>query len=446
MAVYVFVDTNVLLHYTFFRDVDWALDLGTRSVTLVFAPLVIEELDKRKWVGSRHEKDRAKRVLKALSDISLSVEPVRVRNGVAAQALDDEPDDAFMAQHRLRARSADDRLLASVVAFQLTLRPEDSVLVMTADTGLRIKAKTRRIATVAPADERALPVEPDETERALERTRRELAAARSAAPDLRVVLADGTPQQNTVQLFRSVAAAQRQRFLAAWRRLHPRVDVSSESIVMPGGRRIALGVISNMLGEDATAHNAEVERVFGQLEAYLDAWPAALNRIRRCIAIVVVLENHGTAPADDVDLVLWADANGTWCEEPPDIPDQPAMPRPRDPLSRILDFDAGLINAKYSDRNGLSIRYRDDPIDGPHISEDGRAEVHYAVRRAMHHVPCPLPKIYFQFAADRDVASFTIHYKLVAANIRERHEGRLHIKVERPEAVAAPPPAGNFQE
>ena len=113
---------------------------------------------------------------------------------------------------------------------------------------------------------------------------------------------------------------------------------------------------------------------------------------------------------------------------------------PRDPLSRIYDFDARLLNAKYSDLSGLSIRYRDDPIDGPHISEDGRAEVHYAVRRAMHHVPCPLPKIYFQFAADRDVASFTIHYKLVAANIRERREDRLHIKVERPEAVAAPPP------
>ena len=119
---------------------------------------------------------------------------------------------------------------------------------------------------------------------------------------------------------------------------------------------------------------------------------------------------------------------------------------PRDPLSRIYDFDARLLNAKYSDLSGLSIRYRDDPIDGPHISEDGRAEVHYAVRRAMHHVPCPLPKIYFQFAADRDVASFTIHYKLVAANIRERREDRLHIKVERPEAVAAPPPPGNFQE
>ena len=40
MEVFAFIDTNVLLHYRFFRDVDWAAALDEPEVVLVLAPVV----------------------------------------------------------------------------------------------------------------------------------------------------------------------------------------------------------------------------------------------------------------------------------------------------------------------------------------------------------------------------------------------------------------------
>ena len=99
---FAFTDTNVLLHYAFFRDVDWARELGVGEVTLVLPPVILEELDKRKWSGTRREKERAKAVLRALKDLGLSTTSMEVRPSVNVIALDEEPDDAFLARNRLQ--------------------------------------------------------------------------------------------------------------------------------------------------------------------------------------------------------------------------------------------------------------------------------------------------------------------------------------------------------
>lgn len=95
---FVFDDTNVLLHYQFFDEVDWHSQLGVTSVTLVFAPVVLAELDRHKWSGSRREKARATSVLKKIAALGLSTTPVGIRPGVDALALDAEPPDALFAQ------------------------------------------------------------------------------------------------------------------------------------------------------------------------------------------------------------------------------------------------------------------------------------------------------------------------------------------------------------
>ena len=185
MRVFAFIDTNILLHYQFFRDVKWAKELRAEEATLVFAPVVVEELDKRQWAGARRERMRAKKVLKALKDLGLSATPVAMRPDVKIMALDEEPADDLFARHRLQPRVSDDRLLASVLAFR-EVQGGAEILVLTADTGLSIKAPTRQVVVVEPDERLQRDDEPDETERKLETARRELAALRSVAPSLRL--------------------------------------------------------------------------------------------------------------------------------------------------------------------------------------------------------------------------------------------------------------------
>ena len=60
--------------------------------------------------------------------------------------------------------------------------------------------------------------------------------------------------------------------------------------------------------------------MFKKYKKYAEAWPSIVNRYRRSLELKFVLENSGTAPADDVHLNLWTGADGVWLEELPDLP------------------------------------------------------------------------------------------------------------------------------
>ena len=427
MRTFAFIDTNVLLHYRFFRDVNWAKELRAEEATLVFAPVVVEELDKRKWAGARRERVRAKKVLKALKDLGLSATPGAMRPGVEIMALDEEAADDLFARHRLQPRVSDDRLLASVLAF-MEAQSCAAILVLTADTGLSIKAPTRQIAVVAPDERLQIDDEPDETERELETARRELAALRAVAPSLKLTLAGENVLEYQVRRFGEFSAEKVGRLLEAWRSKHPHVKPTPDSIVLPGVTGF-LGVWSK---KDVTERNAEIDRVYGEYEAFLRRWPPRLNALARCLKFQFVLQNAGTAPADDVDVLISAEANGKWLEEIPDLPTAPVMPKPRNPL----DFG---IMPPFKHLDPGSFRLRDDPIDGPNTLDDKPRSVRYTVKRVKHHVPCELSAVYFQFDSDEDVRCFTVKYRLVAANIREPKWNDLHIKLS--VSTAAEPPS-----
>ena len=78
-----------------------------------------------------------------------------------------------------------------------------------------------------------------------------------------------------------------------------------------------------------------MDQLFAEYQDYLKSWPAVVNEYRRTFKFWLVLENLGTAPADDVDVQLWTDARGRWLEKP-ELPALPrGIPRKRDPLARI---------------------------------------------------------------------------------------------------------------
>ena len=436
MRVFAFVDTNVLLHYRFFRDIDWAEELGADEATLVFAPVVVEELDERKWAGTRRARARAKTVLKALKGLGLSATPVKMRAGVQIVALDEEPEDALFARHRLQPRISDDRLLASVLTYAASQASSAVIMVLTADMGLSLKATTRQIAVVAPDERLRRDDEPDETERELATARRKLAELRAAAPKLELTVAGHAVPEYKMRRFGEFGEKELNRLLEAWRSKHPYVAATPDSMVIPGGGRVSLAGLAGIPGfrskEDAARHNEEVERVCREYEAYLQRWPECVNALARCIKFRFVLENVGTAPADDIDVLISAEANGKWLEEFPELPALPVMATPRSL------FDVGFtVPPRALDLGSFPIR--DHPIRGPVILEDEPASVRYTVRRVKHHVPCELPAVFFQFDSDEAVRSFTLGYRLLAANVQAPESNDLHVKVA--VATVAEPPS-----
>ena len=438
MHAFAFVDTNVLLHYQFFDEVDWPAQLGVQSVTLVFAPVVFAELDRHKWSGSRREKARAKSVLKKIDGLGLSTAPVTVRPGVDAIALDAEPSDPLFAQHRLDPRTSDDRLLASFVEFH-DAHNSDRVLILSADSGLSVKARSRRLDIVAPADTLELSQEPDDVERELDKTRRELSELKGAAPDLLLTFGNGNTHATfSVRPVTAFDAATTQSLLDAWRKKHPHIAGMPDEVEGPFGQVVSLTALAGLPGfttqADAAKHNAAIDGYRGQYEMFLKLWPAAMNNRRRILKFELTLENTGAAPAEDVEIQLSTKAAGTWLRKLPKLPEVPTVPKPRGP------FEMPEVHAPYLDHlRHLDLVRPASNEDGPDISEEGREpQVRYTVKRAKHHVPCGLPVVYFHFESGAAVGSFTIDVVLLAANIRKPKPGSLHVEVSH-EAPVAPP-------
>jgi hypothetical protein len=380
---------------------------------------------------------RARAALRSLGTLALSTTPVKIRQNVRAIALDEEPGDGLFVQHRLHPQSADDRLLASYFGF-VQGKPEKHVMVLSADSGLTTKARSRRIGIVAPAEALELPDDPDEIVRELEKTRRELAEMNSTAPDLRLTFGEGqTHGRFEVQFVKALDDGTREGLLKAWTKRYPHIRPTNEVLEI-GGQSLSLGSLAGFPGyvseTDAAEHNTRVDRVFKQYEAFLEAWPAIVNARRRVLTINPVLENSGTAPALDVDVQFWTTAPGLWIDKLPERPKAPGLPKARS----LYEVFARVPNLDYlSHIRGPAVQANED---GPNISDGPDQRVQYAIRRVMHHVPCELPAVYFQFDSDDAVAPFTVNVQLVAANIRKPTTSALHVEMLRPEPVLPPAP------
>jgi hypothetical protein len=278
--------------------------------------------------------------------------------------------------------------------------------------------------------------------RELERARRELTDLKGAAPDLSLTFGDGKAHARfRVQLVTVFDDITLRRLVEEWRSKHPYISGMPDSLEIPGGQIISFKGFQGLPGfvsaADAAEYNAEVDRVCARYEAFLTLWPCALNQVGRTLGFSLVLENAGTAPADDVDVQLSTDAPGTWRDDVADLPAPPVVPRPTSTYESLLrvhtPYLSHLPTAALS-RLGANVH-------GPNVSGEGsNHRVQYDITRVKHHVPCQLPIVYFQFDSDEVVTSFTVNVRLVAANIPKPTTGSLNVEVTRTAPVAPPYP------
>jgi hypothetical protein len=437
-CLYAFVDTNVMMEFQFFRDLDWAALLGGTAIVLVVAPVVLSEIDRFKHYGTKRQKNRARTVSSAFDEIELSHEQARVREGVAILAIATEPGRATFETNNLQPDVPDDRLLAALIEFRAQLTSGGVVLV-TDDTNLRVKARARSVRVTKPDDALRLPDEPDEAERKLAAANRELAALKSAQPELRATLDGNAHTAFTVQLVKPLADEQTTALLAAWRARYPHVKATPETIHGPGGLSVSLKMFDGLPGfgyvskEQADESNKARDQIFANYKQYLEVWHAIVNRRRSTLRMPLRLENAGSAPADDVHVEFWTEASGAWLEQPHRRPKPPALLKARDPLDfEIRPFIPNIDHLP----NIRGVR----ELDGPEMVDGAPPSVRYWARRVKHGAPCDLPEVHFAFDTSEDVDSFTIHYRINAANIREAVEGQIGVKVEAPAPTEAPPP------
>ena len=176
---YLFLDTNILLHYQSFEDIPWKMLLQIQDdVTIVICETVVAEVDKHKDGVRSRLRDRAKKMSARLSELllddAIGKQPVLFRPLV-------KPTKEEEGQYELSI--CDNRIILAALHSEFS---HEDIIVISADNNLLIKAKAAGLGFHKMKDEYQLKAELTEEEKELKRVKDELArwTNRKSSPEV----------------------------------------------------------------------------------------------------------------------------------------------------------------------------------------------------------------------------------------------------------------------
>lgn len=348
--VYCFLDTDILLHFTDFDQVDWRTFLNAKQVYLVLPITIIYELNKHKDDGSKPGlQQRARYLLPKIAKLVLgNNEPVHIKEDVFLIALRKEPRIKWSALE-LDENVQDDRILAKILLFKED-HPDRDVRFLTNDYAAMLKADDRDVPILIPdgiiLTQKTLK---STVEAELEATRRELGEYKNRGPKLEFGFDDGQKIVSNMVYHSSEYNMEYAKILVQVLddQYIPKQVVSQrancEDII-----KAAKGSVSETSIKE---FSDEYEEYMGKLEPALKQ--KFMSKYGRRCKLSFVIKNSGTAPMTDLiveltfplgTLVIDADDEGKETE----IPKEPKASWIAEPASAFGKWGLGTgINVPY---------------------------------------------------------------------------------------------------
>lgn len=184
--VYCFLDTNILIHFKMFDEVDWCEVLEAEQAYLMLAPAVIAELNQHKDNRNNEwRQKRARKVLAKLKDILKETtpgNPAHVRDRVLLLEITREPRVDWGALG-LDPQVKDDRLLATVIEYT-EQQPSNRILLISDDFLVQRRGPTYNIQVIEPRETIKEIEQPPATASRIQELERQLQEYKSQLPDL----------------------------------------------------------------------------------------------------------------------------------------------------------------------------------------------------------------------------------------------------------------------
>jgi hypothetical protein len=446
-----FLDTNVYLHYQPFDQIDWRGALQANSVTIVVPPVVVRELNQHKALHPRPRvRKRAATVLRRLTGLLESDSGVKLPQDTDVLIEDRDPTIDFAA-HQLSHEVQDDQLIASVIMYK-TERPEDDVVLVTSDTGLTLLAKAKRlaIATAGLPDTLKLPEEPDPKDKQLRELQHELQELKLRTPRLSLVFDDGSDHRTFVlrgplELRQADLDSKlediKQRYPKRGDEPKPIPKGASNALESLSVHAMAAFSLGAVAPEEIVRYNSELDDFYTAYAEYFKRDLSLRNLERRTVRLEILLANDGTAPADDIDILMLFPSGFRLTTELQSLERwKPPMPpsKPRTPLEQLTESTRSFYDVLPSSFE----RYTMDSIIGsgnvatpnvspPTITELDSYEVRFQVERIKHHMQECSDPLFVMFESFETAQSFHIDYQILAANVPHEVTGQLHVIVEK---------------
>jgi rRNA-processing protein FCF1 len=434
IVVAVFLDTNTLLHYRSIDEVDWCEIVADREVSVVVAASTVAELDRQKFAHNLSKlRKRAASVVARLQRFSEQATPIKLRDGATLNfevLADASSRDASVSG------TPDDQLIESALRC-LREDPGASIAIVTADLGLRLKAKQRDIRVITLPDELKRPDELDASEARIRELERRVADLSRNLPLPRLGFADGADfarfemrrGERLGELGIEVKIEVFSKNYSPWTEANTagRAGMSHlESAVLS----MAGGGIDPSEGErynrDRLAAIKAMREFYRELAIFED-----LNE--RTLRLDLSLLNDGTAPADDIDVSLFL-PDGFELFDEDDRPQPPAEPeppvRPRNRFEMIMPFASlGLPKLELPLYGGHSLMPQNVSANTIRRSNSYVVEAH--IRRVKHGQSASLDPLWVVVDSFESAKSFAVRYEIQAANVPSTVNGLLNVVIQR---------------
>jgi rRNA-processing protein FCF1 len=436
MTTFVFLDTNIFLHFPQMEDIPWTALVGKDHVTLVVTSVIIRELNRHKdSPDSPKLRDRAALALKKLHDYSEKSDPITVRDAVTLAFHMQEPLLNF-ASAGLSRELPDDCLVATILEFKRHSAQRDVVL-MTDDLGLKLKARAFEIQTLRPPQDLRLPDEVDPSQKRIRELEERVRQLQLSVPELKLVFRS---KEDRIQFVLKPEVPLSPSVLA-WHRKRLRLKFPEMS--KPNyfaGAQLAAGTILSPAAYDD--YNGRLNRFYSEYDEHWQQLQDFLNNKRRIVKLDVWAWNTGTCPAKDTDVFVNVPDDVNVVLES-GLPKRPSPPEPPDtPKTRAEANSTALYRTNLA-ASGIalnSFQGQYQPLGGDYgFVSSHRRDITRAQRsgqealmhivEAKHNLMTSVDTIYVVFDAHEKAHSFSIDYTIFCANIPEKRSGQLHVVV-----------------
>lgn len=445
----IYLDTNIFLHYQPFNQIDWLEVVKAESATIVIPPITIRELNRHKDSHPRPQiKKRAGETIKRLSGfLDLGV-TTKITEEVFVSFEDRDPTIDFAA-HQLNFNVQDDQLIASILVNRQEA-PDEHIVLVTSDLGLALVTKAGRqgISTQKMPENLRIADEPDPNENKVKQLEQQIRELNARIPNLSLVYEDGE-QHATIKLPYPLSIEQSnvEKTIDALKSRFPKrvkkevKDLSdlAKNAVERASIMASVSVMNMIPQEELERYNNEVEEYILAYRDFITGKLEFENQKRRTVRLDIALANDGTAPAEDIDIYLHF-PDGFQLLEEGELPNPPEAPRsPVEPMTEIEKM-ANSMNRGFQIPTSMLFNPPDfspsipSNVSAPVIKRVRSYEVHVHVQKIKHNLQEFLDPLFVIFDEYDSAKSFTIDYRILAANIPHEVTGNLHIIIQRESA------------
>ncbi len=170
---YLYLDTNVYLHYKDFEQVGWRA-MVRDDVTIAVPYFVVGEIDKHKDQDRGRVQKRAKKTATRFSEIFLD----GIATTMPVVVVDNPPVEGF-AKNQLSKEISDDWILLSALC---SGQDRQEIIIVSGDNGILMKAKQKGLKFLKMPDSLLLAVELSEEEKEIKKLKEELALYQKRQP------------------------------------------------------------------------------------------------------------------------------------------------------------------------------------------------------------------------------------------------------------------------